>query len=283
MIQIQGMSIDKLLEEIGSAVLSSLSYGRYPYDRIDVVLQGIDELVSDEESLRQCESHFKSSGSNYVLFFLSNIIYNLKAKGDLVLTPDALKWLSSVWKNFIQRNKKYQDFFPAYDRHSQFFEKYYPGAGVFINQIENVHAVKQDFIDDSDEEYSKIKSLEAFFQISLDILNTMRPTYFFLLDYYYERRIQTGEDMNDAMVHEREGLNGFGFNGYTYLNVLVVTCQCLGILEAVYLSLKKKKMSKRIVSIDGKQKLLSTSDVYDYYLNKFNLYKKELSNINKDL
>ena len=50
--------------------------------------------------------------SNYVLFFLSNILYNLKQRGQLVLTDDVMKWLGSVWKNFLKRNRSYQEMFP---------------------------------------------------------------------------------------------------------------------------------------------------------------------------
>jgi len=273
------IDIDEELETIGKAVFASISYECYPVNEIDNVIKSIDDIITDNSVLKNCENHLKSSGSDYVLFFLSNIIYNLKAKGELVLTPDVLKWLGSVWKNFLTRNKTYQEFLPLYGRYSMLFNKYYPGDGTFVNQIENVHLVKEDFIDNMSPEFTAIKELEAFYTKANDILTTMKPTYFFLLDYYYEKKMATGEDLQDAVVLESLGLTGFGYSKYTFRNIALVTCQCLGILEATYLILKKRKMNKQLTNFDGKLKLLSVSEIYDMYLKKFNQMKKELLNL----
>ena len=57
--------------------------------------------------------------------------------------------------------------------------------------------------------------------------------------------------------------------------------QALGILEAAYLILKKKKSQRRLIGVDGKQKFLTTPEIYNMYLEKFNTMKKELTNLNK--
>src|SRR4030042_3068854 len=102
------LNIPKMLEQIGDAVLVSLAYKRYPMDKLNQFMDAIDDIITNPANRKECENHLRSSGSNYVLFFLSNILYNLKQRGQLVLTDDVMKWLGSVWKNFLKRNKSYQ-------------------------------------------------------------------------------------------------------------------------------------------------------------------------------
>ncbi|PKL35398.1 MAG: hypothetical protein CVV44_21565 [Spirochaetae bacterium HGW-Spirochaetae-1] len=275
------MDIQQSLDRIGKTVLASISYECYPVKEIDNVIDLIDTLLTDQDNLKQCEEYFKSVGSNYVLFYISNIIYNLKTKSELQLTPEVFKWLGSVWKNFLKRNKAYQEFLHSFDRYTKMLDKYYPGAGSFVNQIENVQLVKEHFIEDADPEYAEVKNLENFYNKSMEILNAMRPTYYFLIDYYYEKKMNTGEDNQDAAVLESLGLQGFGYSRYTYQNITMRACQSLGILEAVYLLLKKKKLSKQLTNVDGKLKLMSPAEIYDLYLKKFNEMKKEIVTLKK--
>lgn len=275
------LNIPKTLEQIGEAVMMSLSYKRFPLDRLELMMKAIDDLMSNPANRKSCESHLKSSGSNYVLFFLSNILYNLKQRGQLVLTDEVMKWLGSVWRNFLKRNRAYQDMFPAIDEYRIKMRKYYPGGGSFVSQIENVNLVKDDFVQDSDSEESPIRKLERFYQSAMDILNAMKPSYFFLLDYHYEKKMSTGVDSKEAVALEAGGLTKFGQVHYTYLEIALLVCQSLGILEASYLILKKKKSQRRIVSVNGKQKFLTTPEIYNMYLEKFNAMKKELTNLNK--
>mgnify|MGYP001552784700 CR=1 FL=1 len=274
------IDIEKALTKIGSAVMKALTYESYPYDELDVVLDLIESIMSKESYLIDCEIHLKSSGSEFVLFYISNILYNLKTKEELKLTPDSLKWLGSVWKNFIIRNKSYQDLFKLVDKYKKQFDSYYPVGGNFVNQIDNAHLVKQDYIDD-DPEGTHLKNLEKFYLITTEVISWMKPTYFFLLDYYYELRIRTGHTNVEGTVLEKNGLIGFGQKLYSYNDLSVMSCQTLGVLEAIYLILKKKSSSRRIFTIDGKQKFLTTPEIYNFYLEKFNAMKKELQNLHK--
>ncbi|TFH40142.1 MAG: hypothetical protein E4G96_08030 [Chrysiogenales bacterium] len=275
------LNIPRALEEIGEAVLASLGYRRYPLDRLDKLTETIEEIVSHPSNRARCEEHLKSSGSNYVLFFLSNILYNLKQRGQLVLTEDVLKWLGSVWKNFLKRNRAYQEMYPRFDEYRIKLRKYYPGAGTFVNQIENVNMIKDDFNLDFDSADSPIRMLERFHNSTQEVLMAMKPSYFFLLDYHYEKKMSTGLDTSEAVAHEAGGLAKFGHMGYTYLDITVLACQSLGILEAAYLILKKKKSQRRLVVVDGKQKFLTTPEIYNMFLEKFNSMKKELTGLNK--
>jgi len=272
-------NIDKLLEEIGDALLLSISYKRYPSNQLIDLIKSIDLLTSDMELMKECENYFRTPGSNYVLFFLSNILYNLKRKGELVLTPDVFKWLGSVWKNFLNRNLNYQEFINFSTTIRKEISEFYPSDSGFINKISNAHMVNDVYLSNSDKELNKVRILEDFYRNTLEVLNAMKPTYFFLLDYYYERRISTGENEEAATQLEVKGLSGFGDMGYTYEDILIILCKTLGILEAVYLLLKKKKSNRILFSINGKQKLLSTSEIYAFYLDKFDSTKKELVTI----
>ena len=275
------LNIPKMLEQIGDAVLVSLAYKIYPMDKLNQFMDAIDDIMSNPANRKECENHLRSSGSNYVLFFLSNILYNLKQRGQLVLTDDVMKWLGSVWKNFLKRNKSYQELRPSIDEYRTKLRKYYPGLGTFISQIDNVNLIKDDFVVDADSEESPIKKLEKFYQSAWEILNAMKPSYFFLLDYYYEKKIATGIDSNDAVALEAGGLVKFGHINYTYSEIAVLICQALGILEAAYLILKKKKSQRRLISVNGKQKFLTSPEIYNMYLEKFNAMKKELTSLYK--
>ena len=274
-------NIHRILENIGEAVMASLAYRRYPIERLDAIVQSIDDIMSHPANRRECEDHLRSAGSNYVLFFISNILYNLKQQGQLVLTEEVMKWLASVWKNFLKRNRTYQEMFPRFDEHRIMFKKYYPGSGTFVNQIENVNLIKEDFTADPESEVSPIRKLERFYQGAAEVQNAMKPSYFFLLDFYYEKKMSSGADSSEAVALEAGGIAKFGQLGYTYMDICLLTCQALGILEAAYLILKKKKSQRRLIGIDGKQKFLTTPEIYNMYLDKFNAMKKELTNLNK--
>ncbi len=275
------INIHRTLEEIGDAVMAALAYKRYPMDQLEQMMSAIDDLMLNPANRKECERHLKSSGSNYVLFFLSNILYNLKQRGQLVLSEEVMKWLGSVWKNFLKRNKAYQEMFPGFDEYRINMRKYYPGGGTFISQIENVNLVKDDFVLDSDSDESPVRVLERFYQSAYEVLNAMKPSYFFLLDFHYEKKMSTGIDSSEAVALEAGGLTKFGQLHYTFVDIAVLICQSLGILEASYLILKKKKSQRRLVNVNGKQKFLTTPEIYNLYLEKFNAMKKELTNLNK--
>ncbi len=268
-----------LLDDICEAVMTALKYEFYKYENLDAVSQSIDDIIKEPANIRICEKYFKSSAHGDVLFFLSNIIYNLKTKNDLVLSSDVLIWLGSVWKNFIKRNKSYQDLFPAFNEYGSHFVKYYSTDEKTITQIENVQLVKEDFLADPDSENTRIKNLEKFSTSTTELLSWMKPTYSFLLDYYYERKLKAGEDSSVGVNLEKNGLGGFGHEGFTYRDVTMLACKSLGVLEALYLVLKKKKTSRQIISINGKSRLLSTAEVYNIYRDKFNEMKNELMNL----
>lgn len=80
------LKVDQSLREIGDVLLKCLRYEPCSIERLDATLRVIDEIMGDPSSIGQCEYYFKATGSNYILFFFSNIIYNLKTKNDLILT-----------------------------------------------------------------------------------------------------------------------------------------------------------------------------------------------------
>ena len=231
--------------------------------------------MNDPGSLGQCEYYFKAVGSSYILFFFSNIIYNLKTKNDLFLTQDVLKWLASVWKNFIQRNKTYQNYFRLMDVYTGTMQKYFTEDTSFINKLSNVNQVSDQFVNVKGGDDSELDRLEKFFQVSEEISNAMKPTYFFLQDFFKEVNIATGEFPPEAEAIEKNGLSGFGQGEYTYKRIVEYACKSAGILEAVYLLLKKKKSTRQFRIFDGKKRFLTTSEIYDIYAEKFSSLKKE--------
>jgi hypothetical protein len=270
--------INKALQDIGEAILNCLAYKKYPLEKLEEAIIYVDEIIINPSYLSACENHFKTSQNN-VLFYISNIIYNLKTKGELNLTPDVLKWLCGVWKNFLQRNHSYQKLFPLIDEYRIKLKRHYPGQGNFVQQIVNVNQVREEYLTNIDIENPALVKLQTFQQLTSEIVGWMRPTYFFLIDFYYERKLKAGEDHQEGINLERQGINQFGQTRYTYGDLVFLNCQALGILEAVYLILKKKKSSRQIIKIDGKQKFLSIPETYMIYLEKFNQMKKELKSI----
>ncbi len=272
------LDIEKSFQTIGEAVVTALHYEAYPLFKLNSAIKLIDQIINDQSHLLDCEIHFKSGNSNYVLFYISTILYNLKTKSELKLTPEILKWLGSVWKNFLIRNKSYQDLFKLIDEYRGNFLKYYPAGGVFVNQIDNVHLVKQHYIDEG-EAGAKLKQLEKFYHVLSEVISWMKPTYFFLLDYYYEISLRTGTTRVEATVLEKEGLGGFGQKLYNYFDLSILVCQALGVLEAIYLTLKKKSSTRQIITIEGKQKFMTAAEIYSFYLEKFNKVKKEIKSL----
>jgi len=275
----ENLKVDQALREIGDVLLQCLRYETCPVERLDEALISIDEIMNDPGSLGQCEYYFKATGSSYILFFFSNIIYNLKTKNDLILTQDVLRWLASVWKNFIQRNKTYQNYFRLMDAYSETMKKYYAEDTSFINKLSNVNLVSQQYINGNGEDDSELDRLEKFFQVSEEISNAMKPTFYFLQDFFREVKISTGEFPPEAEGIEAKGLAGFGHEVYTYKRIVEYSCKSAGILEAVYLMLKKKKPIRQFRIFDGKKKFLTTSEIYDIYVEKFSSLKKEFGEL----
>ncbi len=275
----ENLKVDLALREIGDVLLRCLRYETCSIERLDAALVSIDEIMNDPGSLGQCEYYFKATGSSYILFFFSNIIYNLKTKNDLMLTQDVLKWLASVWKNFIQRNKTYQNYFRLMDLYSDTMKKYYSEDTSFINKLSNVNLVTQQFISGNAEDDSELDRMEKFFQVSEEISNAMKPTFYFLQDFFREVKISTGEVPKEAEIIEAKGLSGFGHETYTYKKIIEYSCKSAGILEAVYLMLKKKKPIRQFRIFDGKKRFLTTSEIYDLYMEKFSSLKKEFGEL----
>jgi hypothetical protein len=271
-------SIEKTLEQVADAVYTALIYDYYPLDRIDGIINTINTIVAKPENLAACEDYFRSKGESDVLYFISNILYNLKTKNQLVLTPEVFKWLGSVWKNFLARNRAYQENSSLFADYRNRLSKYFP-PGSLVHKIENVHLVTQDFIVESEDENTPLRKLERFHKTFSEIMSWMKPTYYFLLDYYYEWQARSGDSVDAKLSERLESLKEFGYKGYTYGVISFVTCQSLAILEALYLVLKKKKTSRQIVSFDGKSRLLSTSEVYDIYRDKFQEAREELARL----
>jgi hypothetical protein len=195
-----------------------------------------------------------------------------------VLSPDVLKWLGSVWKNFLSRNKVYREQYNFFNDQKSKFEKYFGGGGL-VHKIENVHVVTQDFIVDSEDENTPLRKLERFYKTFAEVMSWMKPTYYFMLDYYYEWQSRSVERVDENLQKKLETLKNFGYEGYTYGIIANAVCQSLAILEAVYLVLKKKKTSRQIFSIDGKSRLLSISEIYDIYRDKFLEAQTELARL----
>ncbi len=275
------MNIPNALHDIAEAVMISLSYKRYPMDKINSIIGTIEMIVSDPSCRNECGEYMKSAGSDYLLFFLSNILYNLKRKEELVLTPDVIRWLGSVWKNFLHRNKSYQEYLASVDEYRTILDKYYPITDTEVSRIENANLVIDDFLPDAESEEGPLRRLEKFYVSSWDIMTAMKPTYYFLLDYYYEKKINLNLNSPDAASIEAGGLAKFGIDGYTYRDIAVLTCKALGILETAHLVLKKKKSRRRLVNVDGKQKFLTTPEIYNMYLEHFNLMKKEIASLDR--
>jgi len=274
------LKVDQALREIGEVLLKCLRYEPCPIERLDASINAIDEIMNDPGSLGQCEYYFKATGSNYVLFFFSNIIYNLKTKNDLILNQDVLRWLGSVWKNFIQRNKNYLNYFPLIDTYSETMKKYFAEDTSFINKLSNVSQVSEQFVNSNTGDDSELDRLEKFFQVSEEISNGMKPTFYFLLDFFREVKISTGEFPEEAELIEKNGLAGFGHGAYTYKRIVEYACKSAGILEGVYLLMKKKKSARQFRIFDGKKKFLTTSEIYDLYAEKFSSLKKEFGELN---
>jgi len=271
--------VDKALKEIGEIIYICLKYQTCPIERLDSGIDAIDKIINDPDHLRECEYYFKASGSNYILFFFSNIVYNLKTKNDLILNQDVVKWLASVWKNFINRSRAYQNYFVLNNQYSALLSRFYGNDSSFITKLGNVNLVNEHFVSGGTGHDSEIDKLEKFFQITEEITTVMKPTYFFLQDFYREMRIATGEVPAEAEAIEKRGISGFGSGSCTYRKLMEDACKSLGILEAVYLLLKKKKVTRQFRIFDGKKKFLTTAEIYDIYADKFNNYKKELLDI----
>ena len=271
--------VDRALKDIGEVLYLCLKYEPCDQARLDTAISHIDVIINDADYLRQCEYYFKASGSSYILFYFSNIIYNLKTKNDLVLTQDVLKWLSSVWKNFIQRNKNYQVYIHLHDLYSEIFKKYFPADTSFITRLNNINLVSEQFAGSSDDGDSELDRLEKFFQVSEEIINVMKPTYYFIFDFFREMKVITGESSEDEDKIEKAGLAGFGSGSYTYKTIVENACKSAAILEAAYLLLKKKKATRQFRIFDGKKKFLTTSEIYDIYADKFNQLKKEIAEL----
>lgn len=269
------LKVDQSLREIGDVLITCLRYEPCDYERLDSAVKLIDEIMNDPGSLSQCEYYFKASGSNYILFFFSNIIYNLKTKNDLLLTQDVLRWLASVWKNFMHRNRTYQGYFSMMLYYSEKLKKYYSEEDESINKLSNVSQVKNDFLNSKPGEESELDKMEKFFQLSEEISSAMKPTYTFLQDFYREVRVCTGELPPEAEEIERKGLPGFGHGIFTYKKIIEYGCKSAGVLEAVFLLMKKKKSSRQFRIFDGKKKFLTTSEIYDLYAEKFSSLNRE--------
>ena len=248
----QKPDITSMLQNIGKALMAALSYRAYPVESVKQSIEDIETIQSNMSYLLDCEIYFRSTSSKDPLYYISNILYNLKTRNELNITPDELKWLGSVWKNFLVRSISYQNLFSTIDHYRVKFKSYYNYSGIFINQIDNVNLVKEEFIDTATPENAPLTKLENAHHSFSEVLSWMKPTYYFLLDYYYERVNRDSIDISEALQHESEGLANFGENKYTYYDITFLTCQSLGVLEAAYLILKKKKTSKRIINIDGK-------------------------------
>lgn len=272
---IENIEVHEALNEIGEVIVQCLKYEPCPIARLDKALDLIDGIINDPDNLKSCEHYFKSSGGNYVLFFFSNIIYNLKTKNDLYLTPDVLKWLAGVWKNFIKRNKTYQNFFKLQSNYLEVFKNYFDEDSSFINRLTNINNISELFLKDDQYDDSELDRFEKFYQVTEEIIHVMKPTYFFLLDFIKEREIATGNSLQGAVAIEEKGLSNFGYNAFTYRKIIATACKTLAILEGVYLILKKKKSNRQFRIFDGKKKFVSSGEIYDTYSEKFDLMKKE--------
>ncbi len=271
--------VDQALRDIGDVLYLCLKYEPCDPEKLDAAILKIDTIINNGDYLRQCEYYFKASGSIYILFYFSNIIYNLKTKSDLVLTQDVLKWLSGVWKSFIQRNRNYQLFIQLHDRFNEIFQRYFPGDSTFINRLSNVNLVSEQFAGNTGEGDSELDRLEKYFQVSEEIIGVMKPTFYFIFDFFREMKIFTGKSSDDEELIEEAGLAGFGHGIYTYKTIVECACKSAAILEAAYLLLKKKKAVRQFRIFDGKKKFLTTAEIYDIYAEKFNQLKKELGEL----
>jgi len=272
-------NVDASLKNIGEVLYKCLKYEPCVPSEIESALNDIEIIANNPEYLRQCEFHFKASGNSYILFYFSNIIYNLKTKSDLVLSQDVLKWLASVWKNFIQRNKTYQAYMQLHDKFVPVFLKYFSEDSSFINRLNNINLVSEQYGGHSPESEAELDKLEKFFQVCEEIIGVMKPTFYFLFDFFREMKAFTGESPKEAEFIEKRGLAGFGSGIYTYKAIVIDACKACAILEAAYLLLKKKKTSRQFRIFDGKKKFLTTSEIYEIYVDKFNFYKKELGEL----
>ncbi len=270
--------ISQMLENIGAALMDALEFKTHPVNNVRQAVQYIDEIMSDNESLQVLEEHLASHGGNYVLFYISNVLYNLKTRKKIELTAEVLRWLSSVWKNFLNRNIIYQERFELIDNNRILFQNYFPRDSTIVTQIDNVHRLKDDFIDEEGEN-SALKKVEGFYWSISELRSWMKPTYYFMLDFHHERNIHTGKPGTEGAILEKEGLAGFGYPGYTYWDLTILGTQALALLEAVYLILKKSNTSKKVVMIEGKQKFLTNQEIYSIYRDRFSDMKKELTSL----
>lgn len=275
------LKVDRALREIGDVLLVCLRFEICPIERLNAALASIDEIMNDPGSLSQCEYYFKASRGSYILFFFSNIIYNLKTKNDLILDQEVLKWMASVWKNFIKRNKNYQELFPVMDSYMVTIKKYFSDEdSAYIDRLGNVNHISDQFLNSNDSDRYELEQMEKFCQMLEEVSNFMKPTFFFLQDFFREVKISTGEYPPEAKIIESNGLPGFGHENYSYKRIVEYACKSAGILEGVYLLLKKKKPARHFRVVDGRKKFMTTSEIYDYYAEKFSSLKNEYGELN---
>ncbi len=130
------------LEDIGEAVLAAIGYRRHP-------LTALTASWSSSTRSRTrppgpgARSTWKSAGSNYVLFSFPTLPYNSAKSGQLVLSEDVPKWLGERLEEFPETRQGLPG--DALRRVPISLRKYYPGAGSFVNQLENVNLIKDDF------------------------------------------------------------------------------------------------------------------------------------------
>ncbi len=271
--------IETIVGEIGEVLLLSLKYELCSEERLENALKEIEKIADNPEIQELCENQFRMTGGNCTLFYFSNIIYNLKTKSKLCINGDVLVWLTSVWKNFIKRNRVYQNYIKLADPYSALFGKFFGGSSSFITRLSNVNLVSDHFLQEDRYDGSELSKLEKFYSLCEEIISVMKPSYFFFIDLAKEIRVETGEIINGAYSIEKNGLAEFGADKYGYRSIVENTCRCVAILEAVYLLLKKKKTSRQFRIIDGKKKFVTTSEIYEFYSGRFDHYKRELVDI----
>jgi len=271
--------MQEIIKEIGDVLLISLKYELCSEERLESALKKIQDIADNQEIQELCENQFKMTGSQYTLFYFSNIIYNLKTKSSLCINGDVLIWLTSVWKNFIQRNRVYQNYIKLADTYEVFFRKFFGDTGSFITRLSNVNKVSDHFLQEEKYEGSELNKLEKFYTLCDEIASVMKPSYFFFIDLAKEIRIETGEILDGAFSIEKNGIAEFGAEKYNYRSILENSCRSLALLEAVYLLLKKKKGTRQFRILDGKKKFVTTSEIYEFYSEKFDVHKKDLVDI----
>lgn len=267
--------VEKIFSTLGDVILRCLKYELCEKEYLDEAFEYVDCIRKDPVAQKLYMEHFDDGGKQSILFYFSNIVYGLKTKSDLDMSEKTFLWLTSVWKNFLERNRSYNEYVDLSKSYDDLFSSLLGYDRTCISKLTHVAEVKNYFIGKGNTVKSHLDDLEKFYIASSEIAAVMKPSYFFFTDLAKEIKIKTDETVEGAIEIEQRGLANFGSEDCNYFTVIGNTCYSTLLLEAVYLFLKTRKNFTSFKVIDGKKKFITTADVYKYYSTKLIEHQRE--------